>query len=210
MDRKARILRDWGVLGAYLLVIFVVLPFSEYAARRAIQQYPNFSSTVTTLLNLYIGVIGAALAIYTVVAEKNLKPLRLVTLALILVAGFYGVNSLKFAYDKLHVIEYSILSLLLFRVLRFYNTTTALYFWCVIFSVVAGSADEFVQKFIPGRTSSLLDIRTDLCAATLTGLAIAFVICPRLEKWRIRMDFLKKELCAQTEWVDDYKRNRSR
>jgi VanZ family protein len=140
--------------------------------------------------------------------DKEFKALRIVALVLIVAASVYGLQRITAPYDKLHVIEYSILAFLLFRVLRFYNQTTALYLWCMIFTASAGCVDEYVQQYIPGRCSSLSDLRTDAAAGMLACLSIMLVICPELERWRLKMDFLQKELHERARWVDTYRSKR--
>ena len=208
MRRILHISKDWLFLLAYLVAIFGILPFSGYLAQNIARRVPFFSFLITVLVYVAIGIIGIALAIYVIVTNKGFKIPRLLILAVILLIGLDGLGKIEGVYDKLHIIEYSILAFLLFRVLRFYNPSTALYLWCVIFVCIAGYVDEFVQSFIPGRGFSLQDIRIDVFASILSELSIALVICPKLEKWRLKMSFYKKKLYERQEWIKDYRMRR--
>ena len=208
MRRIFYISRDWLFLLAYLVAIFGILPFSGHIAQNIAKRVPFFSFFITVLVYVTIGIIGIALAIYVIVTNKSYKIPRLLALAVILLIGLDGLGKIEGVYDKLHIIEYGILAFFLFRVLRFYNPSTALYLWCVIFVCIAGYVDEFVQSFIPGRGFSLLDIKTDVFTGILSELAIMLVICPRLEKWRLKMSFYKKKLYERQEWIKDYRMRR--
>ncbi|MEE9604782.1 MAG: VanZ family protein [Candidatus Scalindua sp.] len=200
---------DWFFLLAYLAVIFAILPFSVYIVQNITESSPSTFFLVTLSIYAAIGIIGIALAIYVIVANKRYKIPRLLALTVILFIGLNGLTDMEDFQDKLHIIIYGILAFLLFRVLRFYNPTTALYLWCAIFVGIAGCADEYVQRFIPGRTFSLLDIKTDVFTGILSELAIMLVICPRLEKWRLKMSFYKKKLYESQKWIEDYRMRRN-
>jgi hypothetical protein len=195
----------WFFLFSYLVVIFAILPFSVYIVQNIIEGSPSTSFLVTLSVYAVIGIIGIALAIYVIATNKRHKIPRLLALTVILFIGLNGLADMDNFQDKLHIIVYGILAFLLFRVLRFYNPTTALYLWCAIFVGIAGCADEYVQRFIPGRAFSLLDIKTDVFTGILSELAIMLVICPRLERWRLKMSFYKKKLYERQKWIEDYK-----
>lgn len=208
MNRNLRIFRDWSLLSAYLLTIFITFPLVEHLVRQSVQKSVAFSEAVSASVIFYIASVAVSLALYVILADKRFRILRLIALGAIVAAGLYGQDSLKMPYDKLHIVQYSVLAFLLFRVLRFYNHTTALYLWCVIFIGIAGCADELMQYFIPGRSSSLKDLRIDIYASALTVLSIFLVICPRLERWRLKMDFFVRELHMRERWLSDYKKRR--
>ena len=186
-----------------------MLPFSVYIVQNITESSPSTPFPVTLSIYAAIGIIGIALAIYVIAADKRYKIPRLLALIVILFIGLNGLTYIESSQDKLHIIVYGILAFLLFRVLRFYNPTTALYLWCAIFVGIAGCADEYVQRFIPGRGFSLLDIKTDVFTGILSELAIMLVICPRLEKWRLKMSFYKKKLYERQKWIEDYRMRRN-
>ncbi len=200
---------DWFFLLAYLAVIFAILPFSVYIVQNITETSPSTSFLVTLSVYAAIGIIGIALAIYVISTNKRYKIPRLLVLFVILFIGLSGLAGIENPQDKLHIIVYGILAFLLFRVLRFYNPTTALYLWCVIFVGIAGCADEYVQRFIPGRSFSLLDMIINVFTGILSELAIMLVICPRLEKWRLKMSFYKKKLYERKKWIEDYRIRRN-
>ena len=82
--------------------------------------------------------------------------------------------------------------------------------WCVIFVAVAGLSDELVQGLIPGRCVDIKDWMTDMGTCILTILLIALVICPKLEKWRIKLESLKSKHYEKQRWAYEYKHKRGK
>ena len=70
----------------------------------------------------------------------------------------------------LHMIEYAILNILLFRALtnsknnKLRNNTI---FLSIIIATIYGVTDEFHQLFVPGRTFSILDVFVDFIGSLL-------------------------------------------
>ena len=210
MEQRVRHTRDWLFLCMYLSCIFIFLPFSEYVTRAVLNGWPQFSFAVMFSTCLYVCLIGIILAAYTVIVDKRFKLLRLLALTVIISAGLYSLAKIGNPRDKLHIIEYSLLTFLLFRVLRFYNFTSALYMWCIIFIGVAGFADESVQAFIPGRVSGIKDWMMDIGTGIFSLLLVAIVICPKLEEWRVRLDAAVSNESKKQRWAYEYKRKRDK
>lgn len=82
--------------------------------------------------------------------------------------------------DKfLHALEYLILGLLLVRALRAHLRVGRPLFAAMIaigFVVLTGTADEYLQSFIPGRQSDVFDLLADVLGGTLAQLVyVTFV-----------------------------------
>lgn len=204
MRRIFRVYRDWVFLALYLVTILFILPFSDSFFRNIsnlLHWFPVFGETLIKTV-LVAGVIS--IGFYVLAANKKPKLIRLIVLSSLICAGAYLLKNIEGLIDKLHIIEYSALSFLLFRTLRFYNPTTALYLWCMLFILTSSVCDETIQQFLPGRTFDLRDIRNNIFAGVLSLSAIAFVINPRLERWRVRLSILKKKIEEREEWIDQY------
>jgi len=80
--------------------------------------------------------------------------------------------------DKiLHFAAYAVLSLLLIRALaggRADRITWQRAVLAIVLTTLYGASDEFHQRFTPGRTPDLLDLRADLIGAC-GGVAAAYV-----------------------------------
>ena len=75
-------------------------------------------------------------------------------------------------WDKLiHLIEYFILGILAMKSFKKINFNSVLI--VIIFGIVFGSVDEFLQSFISGRFSSGLDVLADAIGTTIGALLVS-------------------------------------
>jgi VanZ family protein len=93
-----------------------------------------------------------------------------------------------------HLIEYAILTILIFRGLT--NSGVGRKKAAVIsilISCVYGASDEFHQSFVPGRQSRVRDVVFDTIGASL-GILILWNILPkvpkRLQNWAAKLDLI--------------------
>jgi VanZ family protein len=111
----------------------------------------------TWFLWYWMPVLAYLAVIYTLGTRQNLHP------------PFRFPNS-----DKLwHLAEYLGLGVLLARALRatFRQTRRlTLALAAIAVGVAVGASDEFIQSFVPGRESSLLDLAVDFAAVALAQL----------------------------------------
>ena len=92
---------------------------------------------------------------------------------------------LVFARKSAHVIEYTVLALLLWRALRsvsIFRTKTLVAFGAALLaSAIFATSDEFHQTFIQSRTPSVRDVFLDVAGA-LVGLLIGVSFARRNSK----------------------------
>ncbi|MFC1649181.1 VanZ family protein, partial [Patescibacteria group bacterium] len=87
-----------------------------------------------------------------------------------------------------HIIEFFVLTLLLFKALRFEGVPIHKTFWSiVVFGVFYAITDEFHQSFTPGRQPTLRDVLIDT-----TGILLAVYFLYRLDTLRSKYTNLKK------------------
>ncbi len=81
-----------------------------------------------------------------------------------------------------HIIEYSILGILIYRALiheKMSRRTAVMY--AIIISLLYGISDEFHQKFTPTRSPRLRDVIIDTIGAT-SGILIVWKLLPKMPK----------------------------
>ena len=87
------------------------------------------------------------------------------------------INTLQFIIRKIaHVLEYTILYILIYNYIKFFNTnnTTKL---SILFTLLYACIDETHQLFIDGRTGKFLDVLVDSI-----GIFIGYLIEVKYEK----------------------------
>jgi VanZ family protein len=110
-----------------------------------------------------------------------LPVLAYVTLIFALSSQAYLPTPIRFTYgDKLaHLGEYLVLGLLLVRALRASLRVSRPLFAAMIaigLVVIVGASDEFLQSFIPGRTSDVIDLSADVLGGAIAQLVyVTFV-----------------------------------
>ena len=78
-------------------------------------------------------------------------------------------------WDKLiHLIEYFILGILAMKSVKKVNLNTVIL--VIIFGLLFGSIDEFLQSFISGRFSSALDVLADTIGTAIGALLVSGTI----------------------------------
>ncbi len=90
-----------------------------------------------------------------------------------------------------HMVEYAILSLLLYR--AFYNSEVEkgkAGVLAIIISILYGLSDEYHQSFIPGRTSKLRDVGFD----TIGAIGIIYIVWNLLPTMPQRLKKLAEKL----------------
>lgn len=99
-----------------------------------------------------------------------------------------------------HIAEFALLGFLFTFCLRVYTKRLiAFSAWPLLFGLFIAVCDEFLQKFIPGRSSQIRDIFIDfigVCGGT--AFAIAIVLCLQFLWWLFFGRRRRKRLAAQS------------
>jgi len=154
----------------YLLVIFLSIPY-----------IPSVTKAVGSLFGQHVFgwvVVLLTLVIYTatcLLIRKN-RPgdIRRSLLWISIVAGLYlllAAMRWKQAVETLHLMQYGLLSWLLFQTLQHRIRDGSLFLRCTLIVLFIGILDEIIQWFTPGRTWGFNDIWTNLSAGVLVQIA---------------------------------------
>jgi VanZ family protein len=112
--------------------------------------------------------------------------------AIFVVSSIPNVTSTPggFADSTLHAVEYGILALLLLRALakgQWRHVTGSTAIAAIAFAAAYAASDEWHQAFVPGRTSELRDVISDVWgAAAAAGAAWAWSIIRHFSQLRER------------------------
>ena len=102
-----------------------------------------------------------------------------------------------------HFAEFAVLGLLLTFCLRVYTKRlVAFCAWPLLFGLFIAVCDEFLQRFVPGRSSSVRDVLIDFCGVcTGTATAIGIVFAVSFALWLLWGRKHKKQLKEQ--WLKE-------
>ena len=110
---------------------------------------------------------------------KTFRILLILYMALILTLSSLPAQTLPktwlLNWDKLiHLIQYFILGVLAMKSLKKINFNSVIL--VIIFGMLFGSIDEFLQSFISGRFSSVLDVLADTIGTAIGALLVSGTI----------------------------------
>ena len=128
---------------------------------------------------LILGLAGIALIFYLRAQRKTM--INFIWLAIL--ASFYvlALSRLQLSIEKIHFVEYGLLSLLVFRALRHNIMNRSLYFWSGLIVFCLGWLDEGIQYALPNRVYDTRDVIVNGLAGILGLLIIGLCLQPRLE-----------------------------
>jgi hypothetical protein len=92
----------------------------------------------------------------------------------------YGLGKLELPIERMHFIEYGILSCLVFRALYHDLKNKLIYFWVSIIVFCIGFLDEGIQYILPNRVYNTHDVIVNGAAGILSQMIIAFILRPSL------------------------------
>ena len=126
----------------------------------------------------YVALVGSALLLYEVIPDH---------------------------YEKMHIFEYFIVSILCFRVLHHSFHDIRLYFFSIILSLFIALLDESLQFFTLYRAFSIKDIAADILSAATGQFFIMLVIRPDIGSWRLKLNKKIDAFHAENRWVKNQK-----
>ncbi len=169
--------RSWLYAAVWSCVIFCTIPF----ARKFGDIIKEHIGHGFFLFATVAGVIAAGILAFTTLRRRSL-PLSAYGWLLGILTVFIG-----YAYylrhipvEPIHVLEYGILGLLVYRALVHRIRDYSVYVIAMLIVGLIGVIDEYIQWVIPSRVFDLRDIRTNVIAGGLAQIGIAAGLRPAL------------------------------
>jgi hypothetical protein len=169
--------RSWLYAAIWSLVIFCSIPF----ARAFIEIIEDYLSLDFFLYATLAGTVaGGALAVSNL--RRRTLPLGAYWWLLGTFTAFIGYTYYlrDIPVEAVHVLEYGILGLLVYRALVHRVQDYSVYVMATLIVGLVGVIDEYFQWLIPGRVFDLRDIRTNLLAGGLAQIGLAAGLRPSL------------------------------
>ncbi len=149
--------------GIYTSIPFV-RPLCEALRERALLNVTIYASALM-VAGLFIRSLGYS-------KRRDILTWLLLAMAMMFyAAGFYFI---KIPEERLHFIEYGILSCLVHRAIRLDNEKVSAYLLSFLMTGLCGWGDEILQGLTPGRFYTLKDVELNAISAAL-GLFADFI-----------------------------------
>ena len=169
--------RSWLYAAVWSCVIFCTIPFAL-----------TFGDIIKTHIGrdfFLFATVAVAMAA-GILAINNLRrrspPLSAYAWLLVILTAFigYAYHLRNIPLEPIHVLEYGILGLLVYRALVHRIRDYSVYVFAMLIVGLAGIIDEYIQWVIPSRIFDLRDIKTNVIVGGLAQIGIAAGLRPTL------------------------------
>lgn len=171
--------RDWGPVVLWTLLIYCLIPFA-----RAIQHWVAAHFGITAFLWIVAGAIVAGAIGAVAYLRRHVGVITrhqgLVLAGMFILYGATAWALRRRPEEALHLVEYGILSLLLFRAFSRRYPDRGAYVVSTLLGSILGIGDEIVQWALPGRYFDFRDIGINVLAVAVMQLGLAVGLAPAL------------------------------
>ncbi len=144
----------------YIALIFITLP--------VVPKFVEFLKTFGPIGLIVNTSISAFLALVIIISMIRLRfvrwpfvlyfgPLGIITI--------WGLNHIALPIERVHIIEYGVLSVMLVRICRRYTNPFLAVVQSLFLASLAGAIDEGIQHFLPNRIFAMSDIYLNIAGA---------------------------------------------
>lgn len=159
----------WLIVFLYVVLIFATIPYVPKIWNASIR---NLGSRASIILNIVYGLGGCYLILYSYLKLRKRSFLFYAVLTVIFLSCTYLLKNLDVTIEKVHLLEYGLLSVLVWWAVK--PKTPGILRYAVILGVVflVGVGDELIQKLTPGRVCELSDVVLNWIAGILGFLLV--------------------------------------
>ena len=144
----------------YLALIFLTLPVVPKFVEFLKQFGPiglMVNGSISAFLVFAITVSMLRLGLFRWQFILYFGPLGIITL--------WGLNHIALPIERVHIIEYGVLSIMLLRIFRRYTNFPSAIVQALFLASLAGAIDESIQHFLPNRVFTISDIYLNIAGA---------------------------------------------
>ncbi len=153
----------------YVVLIFATIPYVPKIWNASIR---SLGGRASAILNIAYGLGGCYLILYSYLKLRKRSFLFYGVSAVIFLSCVYLLKNLDVVIEKVHLLEYGLLSVLVWRAVK--PKASGILRYAVVLGIVflVGIGDELVQKMTPGRVFELSDVVLNWVASILGFLLV--------------------------------------
>ncbi|GEM_PF-3271490 len=162
-------LKHWRVFFLYCCLIYVSLPIGPEIWKAMEHSFGGAGKDLPAML---LGLSFTAVIIRFLSLRKKyvVQGFFIIIVAFFL---FYRIaDNIEFSSEKMHLIEYAILAIVIYSRIDKDQSVTTLHFKILIIGFIVGSIDEYLQRFIPGRVCDIRDVLLNSASVSLAQMVI--------------------------------------
>jgi hypothetical protein len=167
----------WATVGLFVIFIFATVPVGFQIAAAIVSRIgpAGWRNSINA-----VGAILALLFLWYVFRQRELRrPSVVVSLTLIAALYAYFFTVLEVPVKRIHFMEYSFLSYLVYRALRPSSAPPRIYFWCVLAAMLVGIGEEALSLPLARRFGAVSDVLWDTSGGMLGTLVLKYVLRKR-------------------------------
>ena len=178
MDKTKKRIFWWAGVLVYVILLYSLLGSA-----------PDIWKSIDSLLGgggvpaIYlIGLLSVLLLLWHMIFVKKDRSFNSYFRFALFVWGYLAIfNMAVYPAEKMHVIEYTILSILIYNALKIDINPYAfrLYLYGAFIAFLVGGGDEFIQGVLPNRVYDARDIVINIASSALGFLIIRFNVLKR-------------------------------
>lgn len=160
----------FGAISAFSIVFTMTFPYFSVGVAIWLFKHNLFEAFIALFALPFL----ATVLYFTYKRWNLIQPKRrgILILAFLLYCAAYF--PLDYHPERLHVLNFSFMALILYKTFSPLMRIRQAAFFALVTTITVGTVDEFLQRWIPGRSSSFHDVMLAVKAAFL-GVALAWV-----------------------------------
>ncbi len=187
MGKHLIIYKNWLIVISYTLFIYITLPYAPILRDSIINSLGE--RIISIIVGAIVGSIGIIIFLFLKRQKSNLS--SYIWLIILSAIYTYFLLTINIIVEKVHFIQYGLLSLFIFYALRNHFNDLSIYLIGTLLVVILGLVDEYIQGILPNRVGEIRDIWWNGLAGLLVQVAILKVIKPGSINKRIDFKSLK-------------------
>jgi hypothetical protein len=164
-----RLIKHWWLFCIYCCLIYISLPFAPGLWEKVIA---HLGQTGRDLPYIIIKITAVMIIIRFLVLNKKHIFTGLALIIFTFYMFFLITQRLEFLAEKMHLIEYGILALVIYWSINKHQSRISIHFKILTIGFIAGSIDEIIQYFLPNRVGDIRDVLLNTASVVLGQLLI--------------------------------------
>ena len=160
----------------YVSAIYLTLPLMRPVLNYLKAQLGSRFSLLTD-----IALIAVMAGLATVLAKNKITWKQWFLTLIVFCLYGYGLKVLNIPEERIHLLEYGLLSYLVFKMYRSEQPPLSLYWQSFLTVSFLGTLDEIIQYFIPSRVGDVRDIILNIISGLL-GLVLTIILTQKSAK----------------------------
>ena len=168
---------SWLYVALWTLIIYLTVPFARPVAEWIVR---NLGIVFFFYIAATAGIVGLIFVVITLYRRRLPISCYLWLTGITITFVAYAYQLREVPADVIHLVEYVILSVLVYRALLHRIQDYSIYLVAMIIVAIIGTVEECIQWIVPSRVFDLRDIQTNIIAGALAQLTIAVGLRPTL------------------------------